>query len=229
VEDAGIRFMRSFYDVPEAARWARSQKLDEANASLSAQLTETAGEGEKSGVVGLYRGVARVQVQAHADTDLGFKVAVENLSAHRLLIGRANVALQLPDGTRLRPAPIYAFAAARQQGNSTTPYFHIPPPPISLAPSYFAMANLISMLIVMDSMATEQKALDSHLEKHRGEELGEKRLAVGASISGDIYFGGPPKAVVPAGSFLSLPIVDLDTATRYEVRLPVPQKGGTSR
>lgn len=228
MEDAGIRFMRSFYDVPEARRWARNLAMEDANASPAAQVTQLVGDGEGGGVEGLYRGVAKAQVRKLPDTDLGFKVTVESLSVHRLLIDRATIAIEFPGGKRLKPAPVYAYAAARLEGEPAFPYFHIPPPPISLQPSYFAFANLISALILLESMETEKKALDTHLEKHRGAEFRDQRLPAGAVSTGDVYFGGPPRTLLPRGSALILPIVDLDTATRHEFRLPLAPNGAAA-
>jgi hypothetical protein len=233
IEDAGIRFMRSFYDVPEAKRWARNMTRDDVNAPDQGQVTETAADDatRTPGIVGLYPGIAKVEVHMRAGTSLALEVRVENQSSHPLLINPSGMALVLSSGKRLGPVPVYAYAASQLQRDATAsgrlPY--IAPPPISLQPSYFAVYNLIYALGALASMEAEKKtkeAFDAQLEQFRGNEFREKRLSARASITGDVHFVVPTTAVPAGQAHFTMPIVDLETATRHQVRLPISLKEG---
>jgi hypothetical protein len=233
IEDAGIRFMRSFYDVPEAERWARNMTLDDVNAPRQGQVTETAADdaARAPGILGLYPGIAKVEVHMRAGTSLALDVRVENQSPHPLLLNPSGMALLLSSGERLGPVPVYAYAASQLQRDATAsgrpPY--IPPPPISLQPSYSGFYNLIYALALLASMEAEKRtkeAFDAQLEKFRGNEFREKRLSAGASITGDVHFVVPTTAVPAGQAHFTMPIVDLETATRYEMRLPISLKEG---
>jgi hypothetical protein len=225
--------MRSFYDVPEAKRWAGNMTLNEANALPEGQVTETVADAKQRTVTGLYPGIAKVRVQPLADADLVFKVTVENLSSRRLRIHPSTIALELPSGERLSPVPVYAYGAARLPQDPAAQDRAAPLADIPGLEAVFAytwpIIVLVAVLEELSSITAENKALDAHLETHRGEELREKRLSGGTATSGDVYFLAPAGTVPAEGSSFVLPIVDLDTATRYEVRLPIQAREGTAR
>jgi hypothetical protein len=228
IQDAGIRFMRGFYDVPEAERWARNLNVDEVDSPRQAQVIDSPGDGAAltRSVIGLLPGVAKAEVRPRAETRLVLEIRVENQGAHPLLLSPAGMALVLPSSEPQRPVPVYAYAASQLQREATTsgrlPY--IPPPAAVVQPSMFAAYHLIFALAALASMEVEKKtkaAFDAQLEKFRGNELREQRLSAGAATTGDVHFVVPERAVPAGQPQLVVPIVDLETATRYEMRLPL--------
>lgn len=234
IEDAGVRFMRSFYDVPEAERWSRNLGSAQASAPPQAQVTEPAGDAEAPEIVGQYPGVAKVGIRPLAGSNVVLRVTVENQSANRLLVRPSGMALELSGNKQLAPVPVYAYVASQLPHESTVSGqpVYIPPPPVSLQPSYFAVYNLIYALELLASMEAEKKtrqAFDAQLEKFRGNEFREQRVAAGGVATGEVHFIVPTDAGPTGEMHFVMPIVDLDTATRYVMRLSVQVKKGESQ
>lgn len=230
IEDAGIRFMRSFYDIPEAERWARNLVLAEADAPADGLFIEPPKAAEPLRVAGLYRGVVRVEAQPLEESPRVYRLSVENLGGGSLLVEPLSIALEAA-GETIDRVPVYAYAAAQLPRQATAsrhpPY--IPPPPISLEPRYFGIFHLIYALEVLAAMETEQQLkqrFDGELEKFRGSELREQRLAKGAATTGDVHFLSVANKPFAGAIHLVIPIIDLKAARRYRLRLPIPPQRG---
>ena len=232
IEDAATKFMTSLDEVPEAKRWARGLAMEGATAPATAQATAPAAGRDRAAVRGVYDGVVSVTADPNAEPapdrgggeteapklDLNaarvfaVNVSVANEGSHRLLVRRSDIALVAPNGREVNaiPAPLVAvLATARRPGL----------PNVAGGVGVAALPGLFFALANAASMSAAGKEMEAHVKTLRGQELPDATLARGQSAAGLVYF--PRAAARSRDVVLKVPVVDLDAATRYVVRLPL--------
>lgn len=87
IDDAGIRFRRSVYCVPEAECQPRNQEPAGARASTEALVIESLGVAKQPGLAGAYRELVSVEAQTLQSASHVFPVTLMNLGGGRLRYG----------------------------------------------------------------------------------------------------------------------------------------------
>lgn len=219
MRDAAQKLQTSFFDVPEARRWIKGLPATDVNAPGEAQ-TEL---NDAQAVWAVYPGVAAATVEVARDTQapsvVSTKIRVRNEGSRRLFVRPFDFALELHGGRTARPAPASALLAA-----ATPAYPRVPP--LGYGPGFtfggapgFAIGNLVAALINLGTEAAEKRQIEAVLTRYRTEALKDTTLWQGDSVEFVTHFVVPPEAGMP--QTLTVPLIDLDTATRYLVQLPV--------
>lgn len=233
INAAAAEFVRSFERVPELIRLTRALPLAGANVPAERQtMRDTAPA--SPGVEAAYAGAFTLQVERAALPRrpaeptrevpqeaylLPVRLTLHNRGAHRLALYPAD-AEWLPAGqaegvqTPVSPLPaqvVSAFLAGRPFGLMVG----VMSPGTGMLPGLFAaIINLAEIERQKKDFAAWRAAVDREL-------LDAGVAAPGASRGGVIYFPRPPKR---DGGTLLVPIIDLDEALRYTVRVPLPVK-----
>lgn len=227
VENAAVSFIADLERFPELMRLVRNLPMVGANAPSSAQETHTVA----SGIEAKYPGVLTLQVELavmptppedilkdppQTSSFLPIRLRLRNQSSHRLAITPSD-AQWLPNGTT--PEPISPLpgnvASALLTGRPFGMTIGVMSPGVGMLPALFAaIFSAAENERQKRELAAWTAAIESDL-------LGAGIVAAGAERSGILYFPRPPKA---EGGMIVIPIVDLDDAKRYTVRVPLPAK-----
>jgi hypothetical protein len=225
----------SFEEVPEAVRWRRGQPVDAGTAPAAGQITEFGPQSGEYRMRGLYESVVAVAADPYKSPDpatenimadlrkagaFSFLLAVENLGGRRLLFRRPEIALRFPDGTALEPVS-GSYLSAALTTKRTRVGGIANPPGGGLAAAIVGVANLIILLRNQGASESETAQATVYELLYRSDELKDGRLGPGETAQGYVHFRVPPRLREAEGMTLSVPVVDLDTATRYVVSLPL--------
>ena len=218
MRDAAEKFQTSFFDVPEARRWIRGLPATNVNAPADAQTTLE----EQKTAWAMFPGVAAASVEvardAQAPNILSAKVRVRNEGDRRIFVRPFDVSVELQGSSIVRSAPASALAA------SVTPQLpRVPPlgygPGFAFGPPGIAIGNLVAALINLSLMEAENRKIEEALARYRTEALSDVTLWQGDSVEFVVHFLGVPDP--GTAQALAVPVIDLDTATRYVIRLPL--------
>ena len=219
MRDAAEKLQMSFFNVPEARRWIRKLPTKGVNAPTEAQTTSKEGQTVWISFPGVAAATAEVARDPHASRVLTAKVRVRNEGSGRLFVRPFDFELALHSGTTAQPAPPSALVAA-----AASAYFRVPP--LGYAPGFtfggtqgFAIGTLVSVLINLAAEKAEYRQIEAVITRFRTEAMRDITLWQGDSIEFVTNFVVSPEAGMP--QTLSVPLIDLDTATRYLIRLPV--------
>lgn len=227
VENGAVGFVAGLERLPELMRLARNLPMAGANAPSSAQVTHTVATGMKAeypGVLALQVELAvtptppRDLLQDSPQTSylLPIRLRIRNEGTHRLAITPAD-AQWLPSGST--PEPISPLpgrvASAMLTGRPFGMAIGVMSPGVGMLPAMFAaMFSAAENERQKQELAAWTAAIEDDL-------LGAGVAAAGEDRGGILYFPRPPKA---EGGMIVIPVVDLDDAVRYTVRVPLPAK-----
>jgi hypothetical protein len=231
VEAATANFVAGFERVPELIRLVRNLPLDGANVPAARQGTRDTAPA-RQGVEASYSGAFALHVQRatvpqpHQELVkdepkvpylLPVRLTLQNRGTHRLLLDPAD-AHWVPDGyiedsqkpISPLPAPVVsALIAGRPFGMAVG----VMSPGVGMLPALFAaLFSAAENERQKKDLAVWTAAIDREL-------LDAGIAAAGASRGGVIYFARTSK--LDAGT-LVIPVIDLDDALRYTVRVPLP-------
>jgi len=237
IESATTAFARSFDRIPELIRWQRGQSVAGTDVPPERQVTQDGGP-DKPSVQARYPDAFTLDVQrtpipmppkqvtkastedvpgevpqeaAKAPNLVAVRLVLQNESSHRLALDPADVEWDAGLKVPLEPLPPQVAAAL-----VTRLPFGIT---VATGPGLAALPALAAALISA-----------AELERHR-HELADWSAAVtadtlvngiapgGEKRNGLIYF---PKPREKDGGTLVVPVIDLDEALRYTVRVPMP-------
>lgn len=218
MEKAAMRFTRSFEDVPEVKRFVAGMPVEEANADAHMQKTcidETPVRKAK----GTYEGVVTVEVNPERQgngSELAhlriIRLSILNEGDRRIVFYPSDVRLVLEQGQALHPIRGCVVAAAL-----TTRHWRFPPWPAGIGVG--ALPLFFMSMTNAAIAARERQELASHLRTYQAEELTDMTLEDNDASTGLLFFYTPIAGEIT--SEMIVPVVDVKTATRYVVRLPV--------
>ncbi len=226
MQQAAAEFVTSFRYVPELRRWAEDLPIEGATAPGNEQETRPAAGIKDGAVVGTYRDVVEVSAELRVPPGISTRgvgasrltsvhVSIHNLSGNRLRVHLPDIAL-VPNGTgEATPLP-----PSTVSGLLTSPRVRLGP----VAPGT-GLAALPALAAVLADWAMEEGQKEEFAEllaAYESDSLRDTILQEAEVTDGFIYFAVPSRSGAALGTLL-VPIVDLDSATRYVVRLPLRQ------
>ncbi|MDX1484356.1 MAG: hypothetical protein R3229_07735 [Alphaproteobacteria bacterium] len=241
LETAGARLAASFSEVPEAANWRRGRKAGGPAGGPAPQIAMA--HPKDGGAPGRgHAGVAAVFIDSHHAPDfaseniaentrnsaaLSVNIAVRSVGDRRLLFRRSKVALVFPDGRAFAPVPGDLLAARMTKRKTRVA-------PVGNAGG--AGGTLGVVVAIFNVMAgfhnygvIEAETAETNLYKLilKKDEIADGVVTPGKPATGYVHFDLPPsrRAESLSGATLLVPVVALDTVTRYVVSLPL----GTAR
>lgn len=214
VEAAAANFVAGFGRVPELIRLARNLPLAGAEASVPGAFS-----------LNVQRAIVPqppkelVKGEPQFPYLLPVRLTLQNHGTHRLALDPAD-AQWLPEGTAEDPpqpvSPLPAqVVSALIAGRPFGLVVGVMSPGVGMLPALFAA------LVSAAENERQKKDLAAWTSAIDRELLEDGIAAAGASRSGILYFPRPPKL---DGGTLAIPVIDLDDALRYTVRVPLPAK-----
>ncbi len=236
LEVAATRLVASFEEVPEAARWRRGQPGDTATAAATGQVTRSRPESGGHPLRGTYERIVAVSADPYRPPDLSaegieadprdagahsFLLEIKNLGTRRLLIRRPEITLAFPNGVTIEPVSGAYLAAALT--TRKTPMGLINSGPGSQAAIAAAIVNLVILLYNYSAYESETAEATVYGLVYDDNELTDAVLDGQERIEGYVHFYVPPDLRTSAveTATLIVPVVELDTVTRYIVSLPL--------
>jgi hypothetical protein len=219
MRDAAQKLQTSFFDVPEARRWVRGLATTDVNAPADLE-TESR---EAQALWGVYPNVAAATIldfakDAQAPKVVSAKIRVRNESIRRLFVRPFDIILGLRSGKLLQPATASALVSAAASAYSRVPLSFEPAMTIG-GPPVFAIATLVTSLINLATEEAENRQIETILTRYRTEWMRDTSLWESDSLEFIVHFVTGPETDIP--EFVIVPVIDLDTSTRYLIRLPV--------
>lgn len=224
--DAEEKFIASFHNVPEIRRWTVGVPMTGATASSDEQRLGDIQEPERNVREGRYEGVVAVaagierplivptpgEEQTPSGKLVGIRIRIANEGHRRLFIDPSDIVFTTSARAEITPMPGEAVAAA-----ITPRHGRLHP----IAPGFriSALTNLVIGLMNAAANSAEQKSLQANLERWRGKELQAAVLNAGSAVEGIAFF--PLPAATGQSGNLKVPVIDLDTSTRYIVSIPL--------
>ncbi len=219
MRDAAERFQTSFFDVPEARRWIRGLPAKNVNVGHDKQVELN----EQQTVWGVFQDVVAASVKIGRDPRapgvLSAEVKVRNDANRRLFVRPWDFTLGFQGGQIARVTTATALASSATPHNTRVPPLGYGPAYAFAGPAGFAVGNLISIFINLAAMDAENRRLNEAFAEYRTEAFRNVTLWPGESAEFVVHFLTNPDLWRP--DELTVPVVDLDTATRYTVRLRV--------
>jgi hypothetical protein len=229
MQDAAEQLAASFHETPEAVRWLRGMPVEGATAPMESQ-TSCAAQDQSSGLAGVcYEGIVSAQARFNIEADPEVEKAqaklkekglaavglyLKNEGKHTLRVRRSNISLENPERQAVGPMPCSFFAAA------ATPY-NVRLPPIIGGTGYAALPQLVFTLINLAVIHEEERESGNYSTIFKKYEFADVLLKEGDTAKGVLFFGFTPGDLSTTDLFLLVPIVDLDSATRYVLKVPV--------
>jgi hypothetical protein len=226
IEAATASFARSFARVPELIRWARGQPVAGTDVAAERQVTRDTGP-ETPGVEASYPGAFVLEVrrtpipkppkdvpeEAGQETNLlALRLTLRNDSSHRLALDPEEIEWDAGLKAPLEPlpAPVAAALVTRL------------PFGLALAPGtgVAALPALFAALMSAAELSRHQTELAAWSAMVSRDVLVDGVAPGGERRTVLVYFIKPSQA---DGGTLMVPVVDLDEALRYTVRVPMPR------
>jgi hypothetical protein len=228
IENAGKLLLGSFTQIPEAIRWHRGSTIDKLTVRLDTSPLKPVMDKEKGldtlrfenrfslGVI-TTAGDNSKNFELHSKLNavglVFFFAWIKNEGKHTLRVRREDLTLTTDETVGIGPLPASFFAAA-----ATTYYGRLPP--VIFEPGYASLVQLGFALANMAAISSEQKEKDE-LAKVFQNEFSDAALLNGQEAKGLLFFAVPPDLIFKETLFLNIPIIDLDEATRYQVKIPL--------
>ena len=217
MRDAAQKLQTSFFDVPEARRWARNLPALNVNAAVDAQTTLREGQLVWSVFPEVAAATAQVDRYAYAPSIMSAKIRVRNDGRRRLFVRPSDFSLELPGGRIDPPAPASAFviAAAPLFARRVGPW-----PWIGVGPTPLTLPLWVLLLVLIELPAADElsRAGDA-LARYTTENMRAVTLWEGNSAEFIVHFTTLPDTATVWT--LAVPVIDLDTASRYVIRIPM--------
>ena len=244
LEAAATRLVASFEEVPEAARWRRGQPRDTATAAAIGQVTQSRPGSGSYPLRGTYERIVAVSADPYRPPDLStegieadprdagaysFLLEIENLGNRRLLIRRPEITLAFPNGVTIEPVSgAYLAAALTTKNNRMNLISSNAGPQAAIAA---AVANLVILLYNYSAYESETAEATVYGLVYDDNELTDAYLDGRERIEGYVHFHVPPdlRALAVETATLIVPVVELDTVTRYIVSLPLDVRDLTGK
>ena len=233
LSNATQHFVDSFRNIPEIKRWSMGKPVDDATAPLQAQrilaipdLGGYSGGGTYDRVITVradfpsFEGQDLDQSNKMKNSGLtGVKVSLTNEGGGLIVFDPTDFWFVTTDNQRIDPVPASFIAALL-----TTRYVRLPGLGFSSGP--YAIANLLIGLVNATEDNAERKDLQNHINGLMNRELHEEMLNNGASTEGLIFLQLPSSGILSGE--LKVPIINIDTSTRYIVTVPLNETTETS-
>ena len=236
LEVAATRLVASFEEVPEAARWRRGQPGDTATAAATGQVTRSRPEFGGYPLRGTYERIVAVSADPYRPPDLSaegieadprnagvysFLLEIENLGTRRLLIRRPGITLAFPNGVTIEPVSGAYLAAALTTRKTRMGLISSNAGPQAAIAG--AIVNLAILLYNRSAYESETAEATVYGLVYDDNELTDAVLDGQERIEGYVHFYVPPdlRALAAETATLIVPVVELDTVTRYIVSLPL--------
>ena len=229
MQDAALQLAASFHETPEAVRWLRGMPEGSATASMEGQ-TPCAAQDQSSSFAGVcYEGVVSARARVNIEADpvvekaqaklkekglVAVSLYLKNEGYHRLRVRRSNVSLANLESTALGPMPCSFFAAAG------TPY-NVRLPQVIGGTGYAAIPQLLFSLMNVAVTYQEERESANYLAIFKKYEFADALLKEGDMAKGVLFFAFTPGEPSTPDLCLFVPVVDLDSATRYVLKVPV--------
>jgi hypothetical protein len=229
MQDAATQMATSFQETPEAVRWLRGMPAEGATAPMESQTAWTVqDQSTESARVG-YKGIisARAVFNIEADPEVEKAQAkmkekglvavglyLRNEGNHALRVRRSDISLANPERKALGPIPCSFFAAA-----ATT--YNVRLPNIVGGTGYAALPQLVFALINLGFTHEEQRESGNYSATFKKYEFADVVLKEGETAKGALFYAFTPGDLSTTDLFLLVPVVDLDSATRYVLKIPV--------
>lgn len=233
VEAAAANFVAGFERVPELIRLTRNLPFAGANAPVALQAIRHTAPA-RPGVEASYPGAFTLHLERTSVPQLPkelvkdesqvtyllpVRLTLENRGTHRLALDPAD-AQWLPDEiAKGSPKPISPLPApvvpALIAGRPFGMVVGVMSPGVGMLPALFAA------LVSAAENERQKKDLAAWTAAISRELLDAGIAAAGATRGGVIYFARPPQL---DGGTVVIPVIDLDDAVRYTVRVPLPEK-----
>jgi hypothetical protein len=155
---------------------------------------------------------------------LPIQIFLQNLGDGQLWIQRVEVALELPDGSRVSPTR----ATVADKYKTPEPVEEEPATSGGSVLGALALIFILPLLLSPPGQAVgnvgaafSREAGERQTEDYWNKELKDTILEKGASVHGFVYFILPGAVQFSTEATLVLPVIDLDKATRLTFRLPL--------
>ena len=232
MQDAASQLAVSFYETPEAMRWLRGLPEGGAGAPIESQtvrpVQDQSAESTESMWVG-YAGIISARAGLNIDADpevdkaqaklkekglVAVYLCLKNEGTHVLRVRRSNVSLAQLGGEALGPMPCSFFAAA---GTSS----HVRLPSVAGGTGYAAIPQLVFSLANFAIINVEERESAYYSVTFKKYAFADTVLKEGETVKGALFFSFAPGVSYTTNLILIVPVVDLDSATRYILRVPV--------
>jgi hypothetical protein len=232
LQDAAAALATSFEEVPEAVRWLRRQPIDAATAPATRQVTQTGADSSSYPLRGMYEHIVAISADPNRSPDLSaegididpltkggfsFLLAAENLGDRRLLIRRPEITLAFPNGATIRSVSGSHLATALTTKRMRLAYVN-PPPGLGFVGAIVTIVTALPNHAASESERAEAKVYGFVYERN---ELNDAVLDRQERVEGYVHFHIPRNLRAVEGVTLIVPVVELDTATRYIVSIPL--------
>jgi hypothetical protein len=224
LQNAANKFIKSFDQVPEVKRCLNGLSFEDVTVTPEMLDTVMIPQGADSTLTIGYKGIvsARIKCDYINRVPLRNKISVmdtigvtsievflKNEGSDKLFIDPLNITWT-PAGEQI----VYPISpAALSEKNVGTRYKD----GYSMGQSIFALIILGVDLAYDDPI--QLKEFETRLKYFSREALGESTLDSNTSVTGNIYFPSLPDA--PDSGELEIPVINLDTATRYIIRFKI--------
>jgi len=227
IEHAAWQFSGSFQNIPELRRWAFGVPFDGVTASQDAQRVRLIQEGGLTRKEVYYDGVVSVAAElgsvetkkSSGDSGMkvpgisGVRVFIRNEGQSPIQFDPMDFVFTGIDDQRIDPVPS-SFVATE-----LTPRFT----PLTSGGGLGAIIDVIFLIVQEASNAEKRNELPARMNSVQAKELQTTVVRVGASAEGLVFLPLSPVGLVGE---LKVPVVNLDTNTRYLVTIPL--KGASS-
>jgi hypothetical protein len=228
MQDAAEQLAASFHETPEAVRWLRGMPEEGATAPMESQTWCSAQDQSSGPVAACYKGVVLGQAKFNIEADPAVEKAqaklkekglaavglyLKNEGKHTLNVRRSSISLENRGRQAVGPMPCSFFAAA------ATPYdVRLP---VIIGTGGAALVNLVFALVNVAATHEEEKQSGNYSAIFKKYEFKDVLLKEGDTAKGALFFGFTPGDLSTTDLFLLVPVVDLDSATRYVLKVPV--------
>jgi len=229
MQDAAAQLAVSFQEAPEAVRWLRGIPEEGATASMERQtvwpVQDPSAEFTRVGYEGVVSAQAVFNIEADPEVEkaqakmkekglVSVGLYLKNEGNHALRVRRSDISLANPERKALGPIPCSFFAAA------ATPY-NVRLPNVVGGTGYAALPQLVFVLINLAVTHEEERQLGNYSATFQKYEFADVLLKEGETAKGALFYAFTPGDLSTTDLFLLVPVVDLDSATRYVLKVHV--------
>jgi hypothetical protein len=229
MKDAAAHLAASFQETPEAVRWLRGIPAEGATVSMEHQKVWTVqdqpGGHTRVGYEGIVSARAVFNIEADPEVEkaqikmkekglVAVGLYLKNEGNHALRVRRPDIVLANPEREALGPMPCSYFAAAATPYNVRLPY-------IVTGTGYAAIPQLLFALVNLAVIYEEERVSGNYSTTFKKYEFADVLLKEGETAKGALFYAFAPGDLSTTDLFLLVPVVDLDSATRYILKVHV--------
>jgi hypothetical protein len=232
MQDAASQLAVSFYETPEAMRWLRGLPEEGATAPEGNQTVWSAQDHSAESIESMwvgYEGVVSARAGLNVDSDpevdkaqaklrerglVAVYLCLKNEGKHALGVRRSSISMVKPGREALGPMPCSFFAAA---GTSS----HVRLPNVAGGTGYAAIPQLLFSLANLAIINEEERESGYYSFIFEKYAFANVVLKEGDTAKGALFFSFAPGVLYTTNLILIVPVVDLDSAIRCVLRVPV--------